>query len=269
MDLHEYKDVAENYDLYIGSLVGAAGFDNDTCIKFHMELARHYGSEGIVDIACGTGLILVSLVQQGYQVTGVDISQEMLNQTRLKLDCLPVPNKECTLLCSSMTDFKLDKPVSLAIIPRSGFMHLLNTSDQIAAMNQINANLVLGGTLSLNTYFPSYEIISKQGKGKAHEPFYRTSFVNKNNNTENIYNFVEYNFETQVIEGKWIFEEIDSGGKLLQLRERPVAMRWTFKSEMELLFKLCGFEVIDIFGGYDKSRAAYPGNIIWLVKKVR
>lgn len=155
------------------------------------------------------------------------------------------------------------------MIPRSGFLHLLKTANQVDALKNINSNLIMGGILSLNTYFPSYELISQSGKGKVKEPFLRNSFTGKNGNKIEIYNFIEYDYETQIMEGKWIFNELNRDGQAVNSSDRPIKMRWTFKSEMELLFELCGFEVVEIYGGYDKSKACYPGNIVWVVKKVR
>lgn len=39
----------------------------------------------VLDVACGTGDMIVSLAEQGCTVTGVDISEEMLEVARLKL----------------------------------------------------------------------------------------------------------------------------------------------------------------------------------------
>lgn len=152
MDLHDYNDVASNYDKYINELVGMSRFDNHTCIEFHLELAKEYGSDGIIDIACGTGLIMLPLLKEGYNVTGIDISEEMINQTSMKIENEGI-DKNYNLICSSMAEFQLKELASLAIIPRSGFLHLIRQDDQISALKSINKNLVMDGILSLNTFF--------------------------------------------------------------------------------------------------------------------
>jgi SAM-dependent methyltransferase len=268
-DLHDYKDVAENYDSYVEVLVNNTGLNNKACVSFHLELADKYGEGGVADLGCGTGLVLIPLLREGFKVYGVDISEEMINITEAKVKEDFGHSDNCKLICSDMTNFKLNKKVSLVVIPRSGFLHLLKTSEQINTLKNINASLCLGGMLSLNSYYPSYEIIAQNGKNKVKEPFLRSHFINSKGNKEEIYNLMNYDFETQIVDGKWIFKELDSHGEVIEVRARPLKMRWTFRSEMELLFELCGFEVVEIFGGYDKSEAAYPGNIIWVVRKVR
>jgi SAM-dependent methyltransferase len=216
MDLHDFKDVAENYDLYIDVLVGNSSFNTKTCIDFHCELAKQYGENGIADLGCGTGLILIPLLEDGHHVYGIDISQEMINVTKSKVDELFINGSvNYNLICADMRDFNLKSQISLAIVPRSGFMHILKTSDQIDVLKNINSNLTIGGILSLNTYFPSYEFIAQNGKGKVKEPFLRNSFLGANGNKIEIYNFIEYDYETQIMEGKWIFKELDENGQIV------------------------------------------------------
>jgi len=55
------------------------------------EVFRRYGNgeiKTILDLGCGTGNHAIPLAQRGYQVTGVDISQDMLSIARSKADDL-------------------------------------------------------------------------------------------------------------------------------------------------------------------------------------
>ena len=132
----------------------------------------------------------------------------------------------------------------------------------------MNRNLVVDGHLSLNTFYPSYDRIADMGHGKIEKPFYRTSFENKNGNTVDIFNSMVYYHDSQLMKGVWHFKEKNGLGEIISETDRPVTMRWSFKSEMELLFRMTGFEVEEVYGGYDKSVAEYPGQIIWVVRKI-
>ncbi len=268
MDLHDYQDVAENYDKYIDSLVGFSGFDNETCIEFHLELARKYGQKGIIDVGCGTGLILMPLAQEGYKVTGVDLSEAMTMQTKKKVEKMSWYPSRVHLIKASMCDFNVSKKASLIILPRSAFLHLTNTDDQMKALETINSNLEMGGILSLNTFYPSYDVVSSRGVDKGDQIVHRTDFINNDGNVVQIFNDIKFYPEQQLMKGEWIFEEKDSLDNLISKVVRPITMRWTFESEMRLLFRMKGFEIIKMYGGYDKSEVAYPGQIIWVVKKV-
>ena len=77
--------------------------------------------------------------------------------------------------------------------------------------------------------------------------------------------------------GNWKFETCDEQGNVADVRIRPLTMRQTYRSEVCLLAKLCGFEVQDIFRGYkgDKedlqdpsSAEKFRSNLIWILKKI-
>ena len=126
MDLHDFADVARNYDYYLPEVVKGSyylnGFD-----EFHFELAEKYVTGGILDIACGTGALTIPLVKAGYDVTALDLSSPMIEITQEKLE---KENLQARLLVSNMVDFKINRSFSLAIIARSGFMHLLTAGEQ-------------------------------------------------------------------------------------------------------------------------------------------
>ena len=45
--------------------------------EFYLELAQTYGAGGVVDVACGTGAVLLYLAQRGIEIDGTDLSGEM------------------------------------------------------------------------------------------------------------------------------------------------------------------------------------------------
>ena len=88
MDLHAYKDVAENYDLYLQSMYRV--FDkHENFQEFYLDLARKYGQGGVVDIACGTGAVLLYLAERGISVDGTDLSEEMCKVASAKAEKRP------------------------------------------------------------------------------------------------------------------------------------------------------------------------------------
>ena len=56
----------------------------------------------VCDLACGTGNITIPLAKRGYDMTGVDISEDMLNIAREKANGLDI-----LFLNQSMTDLDL------------------------------------------------------------------------------------------------------------------------------------------------------------------
>ena len=120
-DLHDFDDVAENYDLYLAEKFGGSGaFDGFQ--DFYLDFAREYGKDGVIDIACGTGAVLLYLSEHGITADGTDISEAMC---RVAGEKAKAKGFDLNIFPADMTNFKSGRKYSCAIIARSGFMHLL------------------------------------------------------------------------------------------------------------------------------------------------
>lgn len=262
MYLHDYHDVAENYDLYLAEMYrehdNYEGFQ-----EFYLKLAKQYGQKGTIDIACGTGAVLLYLAKAGIDVDGTDLSEAMCNVARDKAQEMGL---DLNIFPANMTEFNSGKKYSLAIIARSGFMHLLTPELQRKALLNIRENLTDDGILTLNTFAPNPIYQAEQMRTKEDDYSLRTEYVNKQGYREKIYTAVTYNPQTQIMSGNWKFETFNESGELIGERIRPLKMRQTYKQEMLYLVELCGFEVVAIYGDYHK-RTADTGNLVWILRK--
>ena len=263
MDLHDYKDVAENYDRYLDVMYrdhdNYEGFQD-----FYLELAKKYGYHGVIDIACGTGAVLLYLAQAGIDIDGTDLSEAMCDVARSKAESWGL---HLDIFPANMTEFSSDRKYSLAIIARSGFMHLLTPELQRAALCNIHRNLTDDGILTLNTFAPDPAIQAVQMKNTDQDYTYRLEYINTDGQREKIYNAISYDPQTQIMSGNWKFETYDESGNKIGERIRPLKMRQTYKQEMLYLIELCGFEVVEIYGDYHGSTED-TGNYVWILKKV-
>ena len=103
-----YKNLAASYDRLTNDVDYAATVD-----FYEQILAR----EGVkprtcVDLACGTGSVTAILARRGYQVTGVDMSEEMLTEAAMKtMDMENPPVFSCQLL----QQLRLPRAVDMAV----------------------------------------------------------------------------------------------------------------------------------------------------------
>ena len=103
-----YKNLAASYDRLTNDVDYAATVD-----FYEQILAR----EGVkprtcVDLACGTGSVTAILTRRGYQVTGVDMSEEMLTEAATKtMDMENPPMYSCQLL----QNLRLPRAVDMAV----------------------------------------------------------------------------------------------------------------------------------------------------------
>jgi len=255
MDLHDYKDVAENYDLYLDQVGGSYdGFED-----YYLNLASKYGEDGIIDIACGTGVLTIPFARAGYDVSATDLSEPMVEITKQKL----INEKlEATCFTGNMIDFSTDNKYSLAIIARSGFMHLLTYEDQEKALLNIRKHLVKGGILTLNTFEPNYNIQLKQIHTKENDYEFRAEYTNSEGQKEKIYHSISYNPETQIMGGTWKFVTYDENDNVINERIRDLKMRQSYSIQIHYLAEKCGYKVLEA-----EMQKECNNNIIWILQK--
>jgi len=254
-DLHDFPDVAENYDFYVNAI---STYKDRGWERFYLKLAKTYGAGGVIDIACGTGVLAVPLAKKGFDVTACDISEAMVAVTRRKLEAAGL---SAPVFAADMTDFDAGRQFSLAIIARSGFMHLTAPAQQRRCLLTIKKHLLPGGVLTLNTFQPWPQAQAEQMDAGPDDYTLRVEYVNAKGQRERIYNAIGYDLDTQIMRGSWKFETLDNAGRVIDTRVRPIAMRQTYTQEMKYLCELCGFEVVEC-----ERRGEVGGHLIWLLK---
>ena len=92
-----YEDYAEYYDTDIPAY-GDVGF--------YLEYAKENGPRTL-ELACGTGRILLEIAAEGVAIDGLDFSANMLAVCQEKLEGMNL-GQVPQLTCSDMADFSLD-----------------------------------------------------------------------------------------------------------------------------------------------------------------
>ncbi|MCL2646066.1 MAG: class I SAM-dependent methyltransferase [Phycisphaerales bacterium] len=258
MDLNSFDPVATDYDCFVHDFHG----NSDGFVEFHLSLADKYGQDGILDIACGTGALTIPLLQSGYDVTALDLSAEMVEATRKKTE---KNNLRADLFVANMADFDIDRKFSLAIIARSGFMYLLTAQEQRLALLNIRRHLTDGGVLTLNTFQPHPIMQAESMKASPGEYYPRAEYVNREGKNTRILYAAVYDHIAQIMRGSWIFETLDSAGNVVDARTYPQVTRHTYRQEMEHLFELCGYDILNVHNNYRCDAA--KDIFIWVVRK--
>jgi len=77
------KPFANHYDIRAESLIRNVGQELEF-FRFVFDSFAKTPAHKILDVGCGTGRHYIPLMQEGYEVTGLDLSQNMLNVLRKK-----------------------------------------------------------------------------------------------------------------------------------------------------------------------------------------
>lgn len=116
-----------------------------------LALAEDAGLEGdrLLDVGCGTGLSFIPMLARGWSVTACDISPNMLEIARSKVDVADV-----ALLTADMRELPPLGEFDLAWAVNDAMNYLLTPEELESALRGLAANLAPGGFVlfDLNTF---------------------------------------------------------------------------------------------------------------------
>ena len=124
---NRYRSTFDDGDVY--DLVGNSipyGLD------FYLAQARQANGP-VLDIACGTGRILLPCMQAGVDIEGLDLFEPMLKTLRAKAETLSLSPR---LHQSDMSDFSLPRRYALAMIPFNAFIHNMTQTAKISCLQR-------------------------------------------------------------------------------------------------------------------------------------
>lgn len=105
-----------------------------------------------LDIACGTGSLSVLMAERGYDVTGADISEEMLTEAMDK--ALALEKNRPYFICQPMQALALPGPVELAVCCLDSLNYLTEPDDCRETFRRVFANLEPGGVFFFDVNTP-------------------------------------------------------------------------------------------------------------------
>ena len=250
-----YVDYAEYYDV-----------DHVTAIDipFYMAYARQCGSP-LLELACGTGRVLIPLAEAGFEVYGIDLAENMLARCRRKVADRGL-GERAHLALADMADYDLPRvDFTLAYVPVRSFMHLHTQEAQLACLRRTYEHLRPGGLLIVDVYAPDYRTLAQEPD----RPFAvrRESPLPDGGLIVRRDRFVRNDLLMQVQHYEIRFEEYDVNGALVRERTLPLTTRYTFRYELQLLLERAGFELVDLFRDYDKNPYDGTGEIIAVARR--
>ncbi len=238
-------------------------------IPFYVEEAqRAHGP--CLELGCGTGRVLIPVASAGVEVTGLDSSAPMVARARRKVAALPAEVRERIIVDEGdMRTFDLGRKFALIYVPFRAFLHLLSTSDQIAALRKIHDHLLPGGRLALNFFDPDLELIIANAlppSGNLH----RTGEEFVDPRTGNVlieWATIQYHVLSQEIDQYFVYDELDRRGRVTNRTYRALRMRYIFRYEFEHLLARCGFSVEALYGTWDRAPVLRTGGeLIWIAR---
>lgn len=110
-------------------------------VSFYRDAVHEFG-DPVLELGCGTGRIALALAAAGHRVTGLDISERMLERCNQKRAGLPREARERVhLVQGDMTRFDLGEKFRVVIIPFRPMQHLLELDEQISCLESVRGHL--------------------------------------------------------------------------------------------------------------------------------
>ena len=122
------------------------------------------------------GAVLLYLAEHGLDADGTDLSAEMCRVAAAKAEAKGL---HLNIIPADMTRFSSGRKYSLAIIARSGFMHLPDQRLQEAALRNLRDQLLPGGILTLNTFDPWPPMQAAQMQTTPEDYSFRLEYTNR------------------------------------------------------------------------------------------
>lgn len=237
-------------DAQLAGLYDVFVFDGD--LPLYLELAREQGQR-VLEVACGSGRVLVPMALAGLEVVGVDASPHMLALARAKLDAQPsVATGAARLVQADMRDFQLDaRDFDLAIVAVKSFAYLTDHLDQLRCLETIRAHLRPGGLLAIDFLHPMPEWVAALPGSVRDDLLQRVP--DRGFTLSRIESVVSTDLARQVRVIRSAYEVIDDNGSIVAKRFVEWPYRWTYRFEAEHLLERAGFTVEAVYGGYQRE----------------
>jgi SAM-dependent methyltransferase len=150
-----YTRFAKFYDAYVG--------DYARDLPLYSALASTVKFP-ILEIGCGSGRVLLPLLRGGHRVTGVDISEDMLQLAIEKLNKNHL-RERCTLLNHNFVNQTLPQTFGLALVTFYTFNYLLSPEHQRAFLDHVAESLMPGAAIALHLFYP-HTLLHPETEGK-------------------------------------------------------------------------------------------------------
>lgn len=221
-------------------------------VRFYLEMARRAGSKArILEVACGTGRVSQVLLEAGFNVTGLDISEAMLRMADQKLQKSSEEiQQRGRYVRGDMRDLDVtlgSQDFDLIFVAINSFLHLRSQADQLSCLQSIRKHVAPAGRFIIDVFNPEdKESFAADGRMEYAGPTYNPA------NHSVVHAFVStvaYPAEQKRVH-HYFYDETFADGTVKRT-VNVFNLRYLYRFELQLLLEKAGFSVEDLYGDYD------------------
>jgi ubiquinone/menaquinone biosynthesis C-methylase UbiE len=234
--MSDYDSIAPFYD------IEHAPFDED--LDMYRNFAELCGGK-ILELACGSGRLLLPLASEGYTLTGVDTSAAMLELAQRGLAQAGIAGR-CQLVQQDMCTLQLPEKFRLAMVALGSFGHIITRTQQQQALAAIRRHLSVGATFILDISNEDARYMEHlsgqmlhQGTWQRADGAYVTHFLSPaSSNTRHLLELTH-------------FYEVHRQGEAVRRTVSQTNLYLFERNEAELLLEQAGLRVKEVYGNYE------------------
>ena len=237
-DPDEYAPHARFYDLE------HADYQED--IATYAGFAAHVGKEGVLELACGSGRLMLPLAASGARVTGVDLSPTMLNLAREKVTEAGLEER-IRLVHGDMRTVRLDRRFDLVIIGLNSLMHLAEQAEQLATLCNAARHLTANGRLVIDLFNPEVALPETHQEGQL---FLHCLKVLPGGTHLLHFQSPKVDRAAQLVHMTNYYDEMPPDGRVRR-HFSPFTLRYLGAGELRLLIERAGLAIDSLYGTYE------------------
>jgi SAM-dependent methyltransferase len=255
---------AEFYDILHAGLG-----DVEAYIRYASGYCSQQGTteapSGILELGSGTGRILIPLAAAGFNVTGVDNSDDMIALCKEKLNREPPSTRQRTrIVKGDVVDLDLGETFDLVIAPCNLLSLLTGRNEALSLLKTAKRHLKDSGVFILDCSIPNVQLmVGSNGVTKTFE------FTHPVTGTTIIDTFTcHYDFVNQLETDHIVLEERD-GDTILRRAETTLTLAFYFPREVRLMLEAAGLSIFHEQGAVieDIPLDGHAGEMVFFARK--
>jgi len=231
-------------------------------IRFYKE---HIPSPdaNLLELGCGTGRVLLSLVEHCGYIHGLDLSAAMLAICREKITEMDLRPDKVGIQVADITNFDLGRKFDLVIAPYRVFQNLESDAQVDGFFRCVRQHLAVGGTCILNVFRPKGDpdaIVQRMSTVEERLDWKMPTEDGQLACYEGIHKPPARDAHKLIIYPRLIYRRYGEG--VLDEAILDIAMRVYYPSEFEHVIVNHGFKIINRWGGYAGEPYGEGGELV-------
>ena len=236
-----YATRPDLYDVMHADFVDDARFLHEFCSSLG-EAPR------VLELGCGTGRLLLPLLDAGAVVVGLDEEPAMLAVAGSRL---VLYGSRVSLVQGDMRAYDLEQRFDMVVVGLNTFMHMLTVRDQIATLECAHRHLRAAGLLVLDLANP-LSVVRDTPVGVVQYRFAR-ELAGSPSATVTLWSVTELSPAAQLTQTTLFFDEARGEYGPIHRSIAEVSLRLIYRYELEHLLHRTGFAVKNIYGDYESG----------------